>query len=240
MFILYEDSDLLIIDKPPGLLTIATEKERERTAYRALMDYVRKGAPKSRNRVFIVHRLDREASGVLVFAKSEPVKRVLQANWDAVEKKYLAVVHGQLPKKADTLSSYLTESKARVVHSTRDKTAGKLSHTAYRVLEQTPAFSLLEITLLTGRKHQIRVHLAEARHPIVGDQKYGPADKAHKRLALHALSLSFAHPVSGKTIKVQTDIPGYLTAVMGQGHQVLARKHPDRPPKLHSFRCGKP
>jgi tRNA pseudouridine32 synthase/23S rRNA pseudouridine746 synthase/23S rRNA pseudouridine1911/1915/1917 synthase len=161
--ILYEDEDILVVDKPAGLLTIGTDTDKEHTAYFILMDYVRKGQAKSRKRVWIVHRLDRETSGVLVFAKSEEAKRRLQDRWEETEKKYLAVVHGNLKKKSDTMTTYLAENKARVVYSTSDHAKGKLAHTAYRVLRETKDFTLLEVDLLTGRKHQIRVHRAPGR-----------------------------------------------------------------------------
>ena len=213
--ILYEDRDILVVDKPPGLLTIATDRERERTAYHILTDYVRKGSVRSRYRIFIVHRLDRETSGVLVFAKGEEVKHRLQGQWEEVEKGYLAVVHGRLASKTGTITTYLAENRAHTVYSTSDATKGRLSHTAYEVLKETKAFSLLKVCLLTGRKHQIRVHLSEKGHPIVGDRKYGKGDDAHKRLALHARSISFKHPFSGQRLTFETPIPGYCNELVG-------------------------
>lgn len=223
--ILYEDRDILVVDKAAGLLTMGTETEKTRTAYYRLTDYVRKGNPRSRHRVFIVHRLDREVSGILVFAKTHTAKMTLQEHWDQTDKKYLAVVHGRMPEKAGILSSYLTENKAQVVYSTPDPAKGKLSRTAYRVLKETREFSLLEIDLLTGRKNQIRVHLAEHGHPIVGDKKYGKADKAHDRLALHAKSISFKHPFTGNPLTFETSVPGYLNALVGGAEREL-----DAPP----------
>ena len=213
--ILYEDRDILVVDKAPGLLTMGTENERTRTAYYRLTDYIRKGCAKSRKRVFIVHRLDREVSGILVFAKTAAAKTSLQDQWEETEKKYLAVVHGKLANETGIISTYLAENSAHVVYSTSDPKKGKLSHTAYRVLKETRAFSLLEITLLTGRKNQIRVHLAENGHPIVGDKKYGERDRAHKRLALHAQSISFKHPFSGKRLTFETEIPAYFNKLVG-------------------------
>ncbi len=213
--ILHEDRDVLVVDKPPGLLTIATDRESERTAYHILTDYVRKGNPKSRNRVFIVHRLDRETSGVLVFAKSEGAKLRLQGQWEATEKRYLAVVHGRLESKSGKITTYLAENRAHTVYSTPDITRGRLSHTTYDVLKETRAFSLLEVRLLTGRKHQIRVHLAENGHPVVGDHRYGKGNEAHRRLALHARSISFKHPVSGKRLTFEADVPDYLHELVG-------------------------
>ncbi len=214
LILLYEDRDVLVVDKPPGLLTVATDRERERTAYHILTDFVRKGNPKSRNRIFIVHRLDRETSGVLIVAKSEAAKLRLQGQWDGTEKQYLAVVHGKLREKSGKISTYLAENRGHTVYSTPDASAGKLSHTAYETLREGDAYSLLRVHLLTGRKHQIRVHLADAGHPVVGDQKYGKGD-GHKRLALHALSISFDHPVTGKRLAFETDVPGDFIRLAG-------------------------
>lgn len=213
--IIYEDRDVLVVDKPPGLLTIGTDTEKENTTYHILTDYVRKGCSKSRNRIFIVHRLDREASGLVIFAKNERAKFSLQDQWDKTQKKYLAVVCGTLPEKSGTITSYLTENSAHIVYSTRDRSIGKLSTTAYKVLKEAREFSLLEVDLVTGRKNQIRVHLAEKGHSVVGDKKYGKGNDGHKRLALHAYSISFIHPFSNKRLIFGTEIPTYFTSLVG-------------------------
>lgn len=212
--IVYEDKDILVVDKPPGLLTMGTDKEKSKTAYFILTDYVRKGQSKSRRRIFIVHRLDRDTSGILVFAKTPEAKHFLQNHWDQTSKKYLAVVHGVLDKTSDTISTYLAENKALRVYSTSDRSKGRLAHTAYKVLRQTEEFALLEIDLLTGRKHQARVHLAGIGNPIVGDDRYGMKG-VRKRLALHAMSLSFTHPFSGKQVTFETTAPRYFTRLIG-------------------------
>jgi tRNA pseudouridine32 synthase/23S rRNA pseudouridine746 synthase/23S rRNA pseudouridine1911/1915/1917 synthase len=212
--ILYEDKDILVVDKPAGLLTVRTETEKTRTAYYILTDYLRKGYAKSQNRIFTVHRLDQWTSGVLVFAKSEEVELLLRAQWKGAEKKYIAVVHGQLAQKEGIISSYLAENKAFVVYSTTDTTRGKLAQTAYRVLKETRQFSLLEITLLTGRKNQIRVHLADKGHPIVGDRKYGKTEDGYKRLALHSKSISFKHPATGQQMTFESRLPSYFNRLM--------------------------
>lgn len=208
--ILYEDDCLIVVDKPAGLLTVGTETNKTKTAYYILTDYVRKRNIKSRNRVFIVHRLDQWTSGVLIFAKSEDVKNRLQEQWKDTEKKYLAVVRGKLKKKEGVISSYLAQNKAFVVYSTKDPSKGKLSHTAYKVLKETENFSLLEINLLTGRKNQIRVHLSDIGHPIAGDRKYGKIDDDLKRLALHAKLISFRHPITGEQMLIESKPPAYF------------------------------
>jgi tRNA pseudouridine32 synthase/23S rRNA pseudouridine746 synthase/23S rRNA pseudouridine1911/1915/1917 synthase len=214
--ILHEDRDLIAVDKPPRLLTMGTDTEKSRTAYFILTDYVRKGDARSRKRIFIVHRLDRDTSGILLFAKTVEAKRRLQEHWDETTKKYLAVVHGRLEKPSDTITSYLAENRAQVVYSTRDRTRGRLACTAYRVLRQSPDFALLEIELLTGRKNQIRVHLADIGHPVVGDRKYGCADRAHPRMALHARSIAFTHPHTGEPLVIETAVPAYFEQLVGR------------------------
>jgi RluA family pseudouridine synthase len=212
--LLYEDRDILVVDKAPGLLTVGTDKERTKTAYYRLTDYVRKGNAKSRHRIFIVHRLDRDVSGILVFARTPEAKERLQGQWDQTEKKYFAVVHGNPKEESGTISSYLAENSAQVVYSARNPKMGKLSHTQYRVLRHAKDYSLLEITLLTGRKNQIRVHLADIGHPIVGDRKYGPKDKVHKRIALHAFSIAFRHPFSGEPVHFECPVPAYFETLL--------------------------
>ncbi len=214
--LLYEDDDVLVINKPCGLLTMGTDRDKSRTAHSILNDYVRKGNSKSRNRIYIVHRLDRDTSGILIFAKSEKAKLILQEQWQNTEKKYLTVVYGELTPKEGMISTYLAENNAFSVYSTQDTTKGKLSHTAYMVLKEAKGFSLLEIHLLTGRKHQIRVHLAEKGHPVVGDKKYGKAGDGYNCLALHAKSLSCIHPINGKQLFFETTIPDYFTKLIGK------------------------
>ncbi|MFZ1948327.1 MAG: RluA family pseudouridine synthase, partial [bacterium] len=200
-----------------GLLTIATDREKSRTAYFILTDYVRKGSPRSRKRLFIVHRLDRETTGVLLFAKTVEAKLNLQDQWKRgeVDKKYLAVVHGRVATPSGTISTYLAENKAHLVYSTTDAAVGRIAHTAYRVLRQTKAYSLLEVNLLTGRKHQIRVHLAGIGHPVAGDAKYGREPISHARLALHARSLSLTHPTSGERLTFEASAPAFFARLVG-------------------------
>lgn len=213
--ILHEDEDIIVVSKSSGLLTVSTEKVRENTAYFLLTDYVRKGNPKSRNRVFIVHRLDQHTSGVLVFARNAKAKRFLQDEWPGFKKRYVAVVRGRMPKREDTISSLLADDAAHKVRSVTDRKKGKLAVTAYRVVKETRSLSLLEIDLRTGRKHQIRVHLADAGHPVVGDGKYGVKEKGSNRIALHAAALTIVHPFTKKPMTFRAEIPAHIQALVG-------------------------
>ncbi len=228
--VLYEDKDILVVDKPAGLLTVATEREKSRTAHSILTDYIRKGCGRSQKRLFVVHRLDRDTSGVLIFAKSEEAKFRLQEHWKQTEKKYLAIVHGTCEKSSGTITTYLAEDKTYRVYSTSDPIQGKLSHTAYTVFSRTKGYSLLEVALLTGRKNQIRVHLAGIGHPIVGDTKYGRVDDPSSHMALHARSISFKHPFSGKQLTFESNIPEFYTALVGRIN--IPEKLPAEPVKL--------
>jgi len=205
--ILYEDRDVIVVSKVAGLLSVGTGRGSERTAYTSLTDYVRKGNSKSRERVFVVHRLDQDTSGALVFARTEDAKSTLQTHWKDAEKLYLAAVEGIPDPPAGLISSYLVESAAMRVHSTSNPAEGKLSETRYQVIKTRGNRALLEITLLTGRKNQIRVHLSERGWPIVGDEKYGRKSGTHERLALHSHQLSFDHPYHGKRMGFTAPLP---------------------------------
>lgn len=208
--LLYEDHDILVVDKTEGLLTVSTDRIREQTAYYRVTSYVRKGNQKSKNRVWIVHRLDRETSGILIFAKSEKAKRYLQDEWQGFSKKYYAVVRGIVPKQKGIITSYLTENRMHRVYSIKDPQKGKLAKTGYTVLGASKRYTLLEIDLFTGRKNQIRVHLSEHGFPVAGDTKYGEHEKGMKRLALHAASLTFLHPTTHEQMTFETPIPAYF------------------------------
>jgi len=212
--IIYEDNDLLVVDKPAGLLTVSTPTNKLRTLHYYLTDYVRKGALKSRKQVFAVHRLDQWTSGVLIFAKSDEVNLLLQDQWKDIKKKYLAIVHGHLSKKEDLITSYLAETPRYIVYSTTDPAKGKLAQTRYKVIKETKSFSLLEIDLLTGRKNQIRVHLADLGHPIAGDRKYGKPNDPCQRLALHAKSITITHPITKKQMTFETKTPDYFLKLL--------------------------
>ncbi len=212
--ILYEDRDIIVVNKIYGLLTVGCEKDKYNTAYFLLNNYVKKGNPKSRERVFIVHRLDRDTSGILVFAKTENAKKYLQENWSDFTKKYFAVVYGKLQNKEGIIESYLAENKALRMYSAKDNAEGKFAKTGFKVIRETDKYSLLTIELFTGKKNQIRIHLADEGHPVVGDKVYGREDKKIKRLALHAYSLTIKHPYSKKELNFNTCIPPYFNTLV--------------------------
>lgn len=211
--ILYEDSDIIVINKPAGLLSIASDKEKELTAYHLLTDYVRMKDP--RNRIFAVHRLDRDTSGVLMVAKNEKMKLALQDNWaDLVsERGYVAVVEGQLKEKCGRIQSWLKETRTFLVYSSSRAGDGLEAITDYQVLNETAEYSLLNINLETGRKNQIRVHMKDIGHNVVGDKKYGAKTDPLKRLGLHAYKLEFKHPFSDKVMCFQTQSPRSFTSL---------------------------
>ena len=212
--ILYEDRDILVVDKASGLLTVSNEKVRDNTAYYLLNEYVRKGNQKSRHRIFIVHRLDRDTSGVIVFSKNEKAKRYLQEEWQGFQKTYYALVHGMLPEKEGVITSYLAENRVHKMYSVADPQKGKLAKTGYKVLRESTKYSLLEIDLLTGRKNQIRVHLADKGCPVAGDKKYGVKEKGIKRLTLHAASIAIVHPYSKERMTFTTKVPAYFESLI--------------------------
>lgn len=208
--ILHEDIDIIVGNKAPGLLTVAAKWESDNTVHAILNQYVRKGNPSSRKCVYVVHRLDQATSGVLIFAKSETVQKFLKDNWKTTVKNYYAIVHGKMAKKSDTITSFLAEDEDYVVHSSNDPEKGKLAITEYTVLKETDKFSLLKINLLTGKKNQIRVHMAEAGHPLVGDAKYGKGPSQFKDLRLHSMFLEITHPHSKKRLGFKAPVPGYF------------------------------
>ena len=214
--ILYEDDTVLVIDKPSGLLTIGTEKERTKTAYFQLNEYLRVRNPDKKERVFIVHRLDRETSGLILFAKTEAAKRMLQENWNAVDKVYLALVEGVPKEKEGTISGYLNETSTLMVYEDKGSKKSKYAVTKYRVIKSSRDNALLEIALETGRKHQIRVHLSGIGHPVAGDQKYGAETDPLKRLALHAYRLSFEHPLTKRRMDFESKPPSAFDALIGR------------------------
>lgn len=205
--IVFEDQYLIVIEKQAGVLSIATEKQKDNTAYSILSNHVKKQDP--RNRIFVVHRLDRETSGLMMFAKSEKIQKLLQESWNATieERTYLAVVEGYVEKKQDTITSYLVESKALIVYSSKNPDVGQHAITHYEVLKSNKNYSLLKVNLETGRKNQIRVHAKDMGHSVVGDEKYGAKTDPIKRLGLHAWVLGFKHPITKKDLHFETEMP---------------------------------
>jgi 23S rRNA pseudouridine1911/1915/1917 synthase len=213
--ILHEDDQLLVIHKPAGLLTIATESEKERTAYSCMMTYLRDAAHSGRARVWIVHRLDRETSGVLLFAKTAEAKEALQKAWGGFEKTYLAVVEGAPAASSGTLRHHVDESQPHRVFIRQGAGPGaREAITHYRVLRQGLGRSLLELRLETGRRHQIRIQLAEIGCPVVGDARYGAKSNPARRLALHAASLRIRHPEDERILCFESPLPLELARLL--------------------------
>ncbi len=206
--IIFEDEHIIIIEKKNGLLSMSTGKAGEQTAYTILNEHVRRR--KKDARVFIVHRLDRDTSGLILFAKSEDVQQTLQTNWNdnVIERKYVAVVEGELPKKEDTIISWLTENpkSLKMISSPKDN-GGKKAITHYKLLKSNGKYSLVELELETGRKNQIRVQMASIGCPVAGDKKYGAVTNPLGRVCLHAQTLAFRHPVTGERLRFDTGIP---------------------------------
>lgn len=219
--IIFEDDAVIVVDKPSGLLSVSTDKVREKTLFYQVYEYLkssREAAPPSRSRrpgknekpsrpLFIVHRLDKDASGLIILAKTLEAKVFLQENWHEFSKKYYAVVEGTPSQETGEITSYLKENQILRVISTKEETYGsKKATTQFQVRKKAAKRSLLEVTLRTGRKHQIRVHMADIGHPILGDKDYGNGGLS-KRLALHAFFLSVLHPVTKKRVNFQTELP---------------------------------
>jgi 23S rRNA pseudouridine1911/1915/1917 synthase len=205
--VLYQDDYLIVVDKFHGLLSVAAENDGSETAYSILSSFVKQQDPSSR--IFVVHRLDRDTSGVMMFAKSEEIQSQLQRKWknNILERTYMAVVEGKVEEPEGTIRSYIYESKAMMMHTTKNPEKGDLAITHYRVIKSNPCHSLLEIRLETGRKNQIRLHMQEMGHSIAGDKKYGASGNPIGRLALHASVLAFIHPVTGKEMRFVSNIP---------------------------------
>ncbi len=204
--ILYEDKDLIAIDKPSGLLSISNSKEKEITAFRMVSDYVKSQNPKAK--IFVIHRLDQFTSGILVFSKNLALKEKLQKNWnDLVSlREYVCVVSGKM-NATGKFESYLTMNHFQIVHSTKNKELGKYALTKYKLLKFNGKYSLLKVNIETGRRNQIRVHLSENGHPIVGDKKYGSKEDPINRLALHASTLKILDPRTNQVLTIKSEVP---------------------------------
>ena len=217
--VIYEDNALIIVEKKNGLLTVPyNPKSSEMTAYSILKDYVRKQS--NRNTVHVVHRLDRETSGVLVFAKSAELQEYMRTYWKQLvtRRTYVALVEGHLEKKEGTITSWLTEdNQTAMVYSSDKDNGGQKAITNYKVLkattigegEQEINISLVELNLETGRTNQIRVHMQSIGHPIIGDRKYGHGNEYSPidRLCLHARTLEFIHPMTEKKVRFEAPLP---------------------------------
>ena len=207
MRIVFEDEHIIVIDKNAGLLSMASDNEKYLTAYNILSTYVKSQNPS--NRIFIVHRLDRDTSGLMMFARSEKVQSLLQRDWkhNVTARTYMALVEGEVAEPEGVIKSYIYESKALIMHSTRNPDKGDLAITRFRKVKSNKDYSLLEVMLETGKKNQIRLHMQELGHSIAGDKKYGATSSPIGRLGLHASVLAFIHPVTGKEMRFESKIP---------------------------------
>ena len=206
--IIFEDQYLIVVEKKEGLLTVSTGNSDETTAFSILKTYVKKSSPS--NRIYVVHRLDRETSGVIMFAKTKEVQLILQENWHRIVTRriYVALVEGKVEKQEDTIVTWLTENeKSLKIHSSDTDNGGQQAITHYRCVKSNENYSLLEIELETGRKNQIRVHMQGIGHPIVGDKKYGAGISPIARLGLHARLLAFYHPITTEVVSFETPVP---------------------------------
>lgn len=204
--ILYEDDGIIVVNKPSGLLSISTLKEKEKTMYHLVSDYIKKNNPK--NRIFIVHRLDKDTSGIIMFCKSEKLKNIFQDNWDSLVKtrEYIAIVEGNDIKESGTIKTFLKENSRMLVYAT-NKEDGKEAITHYKIIKQNQKYTMLEVKLDTGRKNQIRVHMNTIGTSVIGDPKYGSTTNPIKRLGLHANVLEFIHPITKKVMRFETQVP---------------------------------
>lgn len=212
--IIYEDEDIIAIDKPSGLLSVASDKERGRTAYRLISDYM--AAKNSKERVYVVHRLDEDTSGVLIFAKRNEVREALQKSWQEVCKYrgYYAIVEGKMEKESEVLQDYLLDNDLHLVYVTKNKAKGKKSITTYKVIQYNEPFSLLDVHIDTGRKNQIRVQLGSRGHHVIGDDKYGEPANPIGRLGLHAYRLTFTNPLTKKEYDIISEMPKAFKQLM--------------------------
>ena len=218
--ILFEDPYLIVIEKEAGMLSIATAKEKLLTTYSILSGHVKRENPN--NRIFVVHRLDRDTSGIMMFAKSEEVQSVMQRAWQnaVIERTYVAVVEGVVENDEGTIRSFLKENKALVMYSTKVPGEGDEAVTHYKVLRRGDEITLVEVKLENGRKNQIRVHMKELGHPVVGDKKYGAKTNLIGRTCLHARVLAFIHPITGTEVRYETAVPGRFMSVFARHEKI--------------------
>ena len=212
--LVYEDNDIIVINKGSGILSVSTDNVKDGTAYSILRDYLEKKDP--RLMLFVVHRLDRDTSGLMMFAKNVEAKEAMQHNWNnmVLGRRYVAVVEGKVEQEEGVVKSYLAETSQFEVYSTQNPDEGQLAITRFKRLQCNNGYSLMELSLDTGRKNQIRVHMKDLGHPIVGDRKYGAKASPIHRLGLHARTLHFAHPVTKKEMLFETPIPSRFLSLL--------------------------
>lgn len=211
--IVYEDNDILVINKPNGLLTIESDHEKTDTAYKLVLEYM---SQKDKHaRCFQVHRLDKETSGLLLFTKTYELKELLSKNWNTLvkERGYVAVVEGKMPKKEDQIINWLKETDTHLMYNSNKNGDGLKAITNYKVVKETQKYSLLNVTIETGRKNQIRVAMADLGHPVVGDDKYGTPSDPLKRLGLHAATLKFKHPITKEIMYFKAETPAVFKKI---------------------------
>ncbi|MDH3982137.1 MAG: RluA family pseudouridine synthase [Kiritimatiellaceae bacterium] len=213
--ILYEDWDILVVDKEPGMLSVGSDTNDE-SALDWLNEYVKKGNSKSKNRIFVVHRLEKDISGLLVFAKTDQAKLFLKEKWPDFKKKYVAVVQGAPPEEQGVVTSFLAENSIHLMYSVSDASLGKFARTSYQILKKSKTHSLIEVCPMTERKNQVRVHLADLGCPVEGDKKYGKKGAGIKRLCLHAASISLVHPFSKESMTFEAPVPGYFQSLISR------------------------
>ncbi|MBR3609711.1 MAG: RNA pseudouridine synthase, partial [Bacteroidales bacterium] len=211
--IVYEDEYIIVANKGYGLLSVSSDRIKEKTAYHILSDYLKEDNPSAK--LFVIHRLDRDTSGLIMFAKSEEVQFKLQHSWNemVLDRRYVAVISGHIDPAEGEISSYLAENSVHHVYSTSDKENGQFALTKYKTLQKNSRLSLVEVQLATGRKNQIRVHMSESGHPIAGDKRYGSKENPLGRLSLHAFRLRFVHPITRQDMLFETPIPPQFVKV---------------------------
>lgn len=212
--LVYEDAYIIVVEKKEGLLSVSTERQKERTAQHILNEYVKRSH--RFNRVFVVHRLDRDTSGLMMYAKDEKTQNTLRDHWHDIvtDRRYVSIVSGEMEKDCGTIESWLTDRKLYVSSSPVDDGEGKFAVTHYKTIKRSNGYSLVELELETGRKNQIRVHMSDLGHPVIGDERYGSDCNPLGRLALHAFKLCFYHPVTGELMEFETPYPTAFKGLM--------------------------
>lgn len=212
--VIFENDEIIVINKPTGLLTIATDKEKVFTAYRMVNEHVQKSDKNAR--IFIVHRLDQDTSGVLMFAKNVEIQNALQKDWNELVSKrgYITVVKGKIAEEKGIIKSFLHKSKTNQMYSGHKTKTGKYAETHYKVIKAGEVYSLVDVNILTGRKNQIRVHFKDLGFPLVGDNKYGGDKSPINRLCLHAYELILKHPVTGKVLNFKANPPKEFSSLV--------------------------